>query len=142
MPRPARSTTALVASVVLLVVLTTPTASWLQVRPAEGAVPSYGVASVLDDPHDREAQIAKASSDRGEEAGERFTFTPPASVCDPRSGVRDLPDALPSCALRLAVWDQPWWPIEPPRVDPVPELGVPEDLPPTRGPPLTASTAT
>nr|WP_026126455.1 hypothetical protein [Nocardiopsis xinjiangensis] len=127
---------------VLLVVLSTPSASWLQVRPAEGAVPSYGVASVLDDPHDRDAQAAKASDDRGEEADERVTFSAASSVCDQRSPVRDLPDALPSRMLRLVVWDQPWWPTELPRVGPVPELGVPEDLPPTRAPPLTASTAT
>lgn len=111
-------------------------------RPAEGAVPSYGVASVLDDPHDRDAQIVKASADRDEDADERLTFSAASSVCDQRSPVRDLPDALPSRALRLVVWDQPWWPLEPPRVDPVPELGVPDELPPTRAPPLTASTAT
>src|SRR5699024_1436072 len=112
-----------------------------QVRPAEGAVPSYGVASVLDDPHDRGAQTAKASAGQGEDADEQVTFST-SSVCDQRSPARDLPDALPSRMLRLVLWDQPWWPSDPPRVDPVPELGVPEDLPPTRAPPLTASTAT
>lgn len=127
---------------VLLVVLSAPSASWLQVRPAEGSVPSYGVASVLDDPHEHGTQTAKASGDRGEDADERVAFSAASSVCDQRSSVRDLPDALPSRVLRLIVWDQPWWPIEPPRVDHVPELGVPEDLPPTRAPPLTASTAT
>lgn len=126
---------------VLLVVLTTPSAAFLQVRPAEGAVPSYGVASVLDDPHDRGAQTAKASAGQGEDADEQVTFST-SSVCDQRSPARDLPDALPSRMLRLVLWDQPWWPSDPPRVDPVPELGVPEDLPPTRAPPLTASTAT
>ncbi|WP_017574361.1 hypothetical protein [Nocardiopsis kunsanensis] len=125
----------------LLVVLSAPSASWLQVRPAEGAIPSYGVASVLHDPHDRGAQAAAASADRGEDADEQVTFSA-SSVCDQRSPVRDLPDALPSRMLRLVLWDQPWWPSDPPRVDPVPELGVPEDLPPTRAPPLTASTAT
>lgn len=142
MPRPARHTTALVASVVLLAVLAAPSASWLQVRPAEGAMPSYGVASVLDDPRERSTQHDDAPADRVTGPGELLTLSTPSSVSDQRSTVRDLPDALPSRVLRLVVWDQPWWPLDPPRVDPVPELGVPEDLPPTRAPPLTASTTT
>ncbi|WP_369825466.1 hypothetical protein [Nocardiopsis sp. JB363] len=63
---------------------------------------------------------------------------PPASTCDQRLVLRDLPEAVPSCALRLAVWDQPWWPLSLPHHDPVPEQVDAEGLPSTRAPPLTA----
>nr|WP_307851190.1 hypothetical protein [Nocardiopsis sp. MG754419] len=65
---------------------------------------------------------------------------PPASTCDQRLVLRDLPDAVPSCALRLAVWDQPWWPLPLPHHDPVPEQVDVGGLPSTRAPPLTEHT--
>ncbi len=104
-------------------------------EPVPPALPSYGVASA---PRPADAD---PGHDRVEQAGHddhRVTVGPPPSTCDTRSGVRDLPDVLPVPVLSLASWDQPWWPADPPGAEPVPEQGVPRDLPPTRAPPLTA----
>ncbi|MFL1381850.1 MULTISPECIES: hypothetical protein [unclassified Nocardiopsis] len=123
----------LVAGVALLVVFSVPGIS--AGEPALPALPSYGVASA---PRPADAETGH---DRVEQAGDgdhRVTVGPPPSTCDTRSGARDLPDALPVPVLSLASWDQPWWPADPPSAEPVPEQGVPRDLPPTRAPPLTA----
>ncbi|WP_306368662.1 hypothetical protein [Nocardiopsis sp. CC223A] len=123
----------LVAGVALLVVFSVPGIS--AGEPALPVLPSYGVASA---PHVADDE---PGHDRVEQAGHvdhRVTVGPPPSTCDTRSGVRDLPDALPVPVLNLASWDQPWWPADPPSTEPVPEQGVPRDLPPTRAPPLTA----
>ena len=68
-----------------------------------------------------------------------LTTTLPSQVCDQRSAVH-LPDAVPSGALRLVVWDQPWWPLPPVPFDLAPEQTDAGELPQTRGPPLPAPT--
>lgn len=123
----------LAAGVALLVVFSLP--GFGAGEPALPPLPSYGVASAP------RAADSDQEPDRVEQAGhgdDRVTVDLPPATCDTRSGVRDLPDVLPVPALRLASWDQPWWPADPPRAEPVPEQGVPRDLPPTRAPPLTA----
>ncbi|WP_159943977.1 MULTISPECIES: hypothetical protein [unclassified Nocardiopsis] len=141
LPRPARHTTALLTSVVLLVVLSFPVASGGE-RTSASALPPHGwlsaPAHASAEPDRRERGTARERADLAENP--MLTVGPPASTCDQRSVLRDLPDAVPSCALRLAVWDQPWWPLPPPTADPVPEQVAAGELPPTRAPPLTANT--
>ncbi len=123
----------LAAGVALLVVFSVPGVG--AGEPVLPALPSYGVASATG------AADAEPGPDRVERAGHddhRVSVGPPPATCDTRSGVRDLPDALPVPVLRLASWDQPWWPADPPRAEPAPPQAVPRDLPPTRAPPLTA----
>ncbi|MBB5493024.1 hypothetical protein HNR07_004161 [Nocardiopsis metallicus] len=158
-PRPALRTSSLITSVVLLVILSFPVAAGLSGERDTVALPSHGGVTV---PADASAHSGSAahdgaaanSSDDGrdtaaheatEEArpylgSQTVALGPPASTCDQRSVLRDLPDAVPTCALRLAVWDQPWWPLHLPHHDPVPERADAEGLPPTRAPPLTAHT--
>lgn len=140
MPRPARCTTALITTVVVLVVLSFPLSSGLQVRPASGALPPHGLVSAVQSPEERKASKSERSSGEHAEPEERIAATLPSQVCDQRSSVRDLPDAVPSGALRLAVWDQPWWPLPTVFFDPVPEQADTGELPQTRGPPLTGHT--
>src|SRR5699024_6560629 len=130
--RPAQRTTALITTVVILVVLSFPVASGLQVRPASGALPSHGLASATEKPDDREDPRTTQAADERTTWEERITSTLPTQVCDQRFAVRDLPDAVPSGALRLAVWDQPWWPLPPAPFDPVPEQADAGELPQTR----------
>lgn len=158
-PRPALRVSSLITGVVLLVILSFPVASGLSGEKDTVALPSHGGVTVPADAsahggpsvHD---DAAADSSDDGrdtvvhetaEEArpylgSQTVALGPPASTCDQRSVLRDLPDAVPTCALRLAVWDQPWWPLSLPHHDPVPERVDAEGLPPTRAPPLTAHT--
>ena len=123
-----------------MVVLSFPLASGLQVRPAAGALPPHGLVSAVETPEDKKTTQAGQASGEHAESEERITSTPPSQVCDQRSAVRDLPDTVPSGALRLAVWDQPWWPLPPVPFDPVPEQADAGELPQTRGPPLTTHT--
>ncbi|OKI22044.1 hypothetical protein A6A08_20625 [Nocardiopsis sp. TSRI0078] len=141
LPRPARHTTALLTSVVLLVILSFPVASGLG-RPSSPPLPPHGLLSAPEHARDRAAEQDRATPrERADLAGNPMvTVGPPASTCDQRSVLRELPDAVPSCALRLAVWDQPWWPLPPPASDPVPEQAARGELPPTRAPPLAANT--
>lgn len=134
-PRPVQRTTALITTVVVLVVLSFPVASGLQVRPASGALPSHGLVSATEKPGDREDPQAADERTTWEE---RITSALPTQVCDQRLAVRDLPDAVPSGALRLAAWDRPWWLLPSAPFDPVPEQADAGELPQTRGPPLTA----
>lgn len=157
-PRPALRTGSLITSVVLLVILSFPVASGLSGERDTVALPSHGgvtvpaEASANSGPSAREASEnssedgrATAAHEATEEArpylgAQTVALGPPASTCDQRSMLRDLPDTVPTCALRLAVWDQPWWPLPLPHHDPVPEQVDAEGLPPTRAPPLTAHT--
>ncbi|MFV2196526.1 hypothetical protein [Nocardiopsis sp. LOL_012] len=133
--RPALDTTVLVTSVVLLVVLTLPFGSGFpgpasQARPAaEEAVAAHG--------GDPAGEYASVPADHPVLAD-----GPTVAACDQRSAPRDLPDAVPACALRLAAWEQPWWPLERPQPDPLPEQAAAGELPPTRAPPLTALSTT
>lgn len=127
---------------VLLVILSFPVASGTG-EPASRHLPPHGLASVPeDDRAAREAAQDPATPRERADLADRpmVTVGPPATTCDQRSVLRDLPDAVPGCALRLAVWDQPWWPLPPPASDPVPEQVTAGELPPTRAPPLTADT--
>ena len=146
-PRPARRTGSLITSVVLLVILSFPVASSLSGDRDTVALPSHGGVSVPADSPVNSSDDGRdpASHEATEEArpylgSQTVALGPPASTCDQRSVLRDLPDAVPTCALRLAVWDQPWWPLPLPHHDPVPEQVDAEGLPPTRAPPLTAHT--
>ncbi|MGW5875456.1 hypothetical protein ACWFMI_02730 [Nocardiopsis terrae] len=142
-PRPALRTGSLITSVVLLVILSFPVASGLAGEQDTMALPAHGAVGVTavgsDDGPDGAAHEA-AEEARPYHGPQTVALGPPASTCDQRSVLRDLPDAVPACALRLAVWDQPWWPLPLPHHDPVPEQVDAEGLPPTRGPPLTAHT--
>ncbi|WP_352231631.1 hypothetical protein [Nocardiopsis sp. ATB16-24] len=140
--RPALHTAALLTSVVLLVVLSFPVASGGE-RTADSALPSHGLFSAPAHERDRTAEQERMTPrERADLAmAPMVTVGPPASTCDQRPVLRDLPDAVPACALRLAVWDQPWWPLPPPTSDPAPEQVALGELPPTRAPPLTANTA-
>ncbi|ADH69467.1 MULTISPECIES: hypothetical protein [Nocardiopsis] len=142
LPRPARHTTALLTSVVLLVILSFPVASGGG-RPAGPPLPPHGLLSAPEGAvaaaADQERVTPRERADLAENP--MVTVGPPASTCDHRSVLRDLPDTVPSSALRLAVWDQPWWPLSPPAPVPVPDLDAPGELPPTRAPPPTANTA-
>jgi len=128
---------------VLLVILSFPVASGLGGEPASAPLPSHGLASAPEDA--RGSAAAQESVTPRERANlvenPMVTVGPPATTCDQRSLLRDLPDTVPGRALRLAVWDQPWWPLPPPACDPVPEQVTTGELPPTRGPPLAANTA-
>ncbi len=139
--RPARHTTALFTSVVLLVILSFPVASGVG-QPASPPLPPHGLLSAPEHAPDQAAGQDRATPRERADLAEKpmVTVGPPASTCDQRSVLRDLPDAVPDCALRLAVWDQPWWPLSPPVLDPVPEQAAHGELPPTRAPPLTADT--
>ena len=138
-PRPVRCTTALLTTALVLVVLSFPLASGLQVRPASGALPPHGLASAVDTPEDGESSKSTQTSGEHVDPVDRITTTLPSQVCDQRSAVH-LPDAVPSGALRLVVWDQPWWPLPPVPFDLVPEQTDAGELPQTRGPPLPAPT--
>jgi hypothetical protein len=141
LPRPARHTTALLTSVVLLVILSFPVASGGG-QPAGPPLPPHGLLSAPEGAvaaADQERVTPRERADLAENP--MVTVGPPASTCDHRSVLRDLPDTVPSSALRLAVWDQPWWPLSPPAPVPVPDLDAPGELPPTRAPPPTANTA-
>lgn len=140
LPRPARHTTALLTSVVLFVVLSFPVTA-ADGRPESAPLPPHGLLSAPEEVPDRAEQGPTAARERADLPETKVSVGPPASTCDQRSLPRDLPDAVPGCALRLAMWDQPWWPLPPPTTDPVPSLTVPEDLPPTRAPPPAANTA-
>ncbi len=145
-PRPALRTGSLIASVVLLVVLSFPVASSLSGERDTVALPSNGGVGVsADTAAGGSDDGGDTSSQAAEEAhpylgSQTVALGPPGTTCDQRSVLRDLPDAVPTCALRLAVWDQPWWPLPLPHHDPVPEQVDGEGLPPTRAPPLTAHT--
>ncbi|MDT0329034.1 hypothetical protein [Nocardiopsis lambiniae] len=122
------------AGMALLVVFSVPVIT--AGEPALPVLPSYGVAST---PHDGPAEPARDEGEYASADGHRVTVGPQPTTCEPRSGVRDMPDALPGRVLRLVVWDQPWWPADPPCVEPAPVQAAPETLPPTRAPPLTAT---
>ena len=146
-PRPALRTGSLIAGVVLLIVLSFPVASSLSGERDTVALPSNGGVSTPADAasHSSDDGRASASHKAAEEAhpylgSQTVALGPAGSTCDQRSVLRDLPDAVPTCALRLAVWDQPWWPLPLPHHDPVPEQVDAEGLPSTRAPPLTAHT--
>ena len=141
LPLPARRTASLIAGVVLLVVLSFPLAAGASTGESAD-VPSSGGAAVSPE-NTADTGPSPTAQEAGEEVrpyigSQTIALGPPASTCDQRSVLRDLPDAVPSCALRLAVWDQPWWPLPLPHLDPVPERIDAEGLPPTRAPPLTA----
>jgi hypothetical protein len=128
---------------VLLVILSFPVSS----LPGEYETgPAPGPLSAPHDP--ARAKAAPEADPPGERAGQRaelvaqakVTVGPPSTTCDHRGVLRDLPDAVPPCALRLTAWDQPWWPLPLPHPDPVPEQDDTGDLPPTRAPPHTANT--
>nr|WP_087096407.1 hypothetical protein [Nocardiopsis sp. JB363] len=139
-PRPARNTASLIAGVVLMVVLSFPLAA---APSGDGEpIPTSGGSAVTP-----ATTVDSGPSPTAKEAGKEVkphlgpqtvALGPPASTCDQRLVLRDLPEAVPSCALRLAVWDQPWWPLSLPHHDPVPEQVDAEGLPSTRAPPLTA----
>ncbi|MEU3020891.1 hypothetical protein ABZ635_26305 [Nocardiopsis sp. NPDC007018] len=140
LPRPVLRTGSLITSVVLLVILSFPVASGLSGERDTVALPSHGGHSAPADggsDGDPSGASEEAHPYRGTQT---VSLGPPVSVCDQRSVLRDLPDAVPTCALRLAVWDQPWWPLPLPHHVPVPEQVDAEELPPTRAPPLTAHT--
>lgn len=137
LPRPARSTASLIAGVVLLVVLALPLAS----NPPGGAEASLPPQIGRIDSAAETADTGSSSTDQevGPYLGSQtVALGPVASGCDQRPMLRDLPDVVPPCALRLAVWDQPWWPLPLPSQDRVPPQVEAEGLPPTRAPPLTA----
>ena len=143
LPRPAQRTGSLITSVVLLVILSFPVASGLSGERDTVALPAHGGHSAPE--RDAAESADDDPSGASEEAHpyrgtQTVSLGPPVSVCDQRSVLRDLPDVVPTCALRLAVWDQPWWPLPLPHHDPVPETVDAEELPPTRAPPLTAHT--
>ncbi|WP_307869176.1 hypothetical protein [Nocardiopsis sp. B62] len=143
LPRPALRTGSLITSVVLLVILSFPVASGLSGERDTVALPAHGGHSAPE--RDAAESADDDPSGASEEAHpyrgtQTVSLGPPVSVCDQRSVLRDLPDVVPTCALRLAVWDQPWWPLPLPHHDPVPETVDAEELPPTRAPPLTAHT--
>lgn len=134
--RPARKhTRALVTGVALLVVLSFPVTT--RSEPDLPVLPSYGVASA---PRDASADPGDGSERAGPAGAVRVSVGPPPATCDQRWTLRDMPDAVPVCALRLAAWDQPWWPLPAPVPEPVPEQAAAEELPPTRAPPSTART--
>ncbi|WP_017571213.1 hypothetical protein [Nocardiopsis halotolerans] len=142
LPRPARHTTALLTSVVLLVILSFPVAS----GGGQSTTPHLPPNGLLSSSEGSAGQTAGQDRESPRERADlaenpMLTVGPPASTCDQRSVPRDLPDAVPSCALRLAIWEQPWWPLPLPAPDPVPEQADHGELPPTRAPPLTANTA-
>ncbi len=133
----------LITGVVLTVVLALPSASTASAAGTPGHAP-HGVPGV-----ERAADPgASAGEDTGEgprehaAPGERPVLTAAAApaTCEQRATARDLPDAVPGCALRLAAWEQPWWPLPRPHPDPLPEQVTSGELPPTRAPPLTAPT--
>ncbi|WP_017603351.1 hypothetical protein [Nocardiopsis alkaliphila] len=141
LPLPARRSASLLAGVVLLLVLSFPLAA---------GAPQEGIGSApssIDATASQADTAATGPSPTAQGAGKEvrpyvgpqtIALGPPASTCDQRLVLRDLPDAVPSCALRLAVWDQPWWPLPLPHFDPVPERIDAKGLPSTRAPPLTA----
>ncbi|WP_121180859.1 hypothetical protein [Nocardiopsis sp. Huas11] len=142
LPRPAHHTAALVTSVVLLVILSFPVTSGpgeSEAGPVPGPVSAPLEAATVEDASgdDTPRQSAEQRADLVAQA--KVTVGPPTTTCD-RGVLRDLPDAVPSCALRLTAWDQPWWPLPIPHPDPVPEQDHTGDLPPTRAPPPTANT--
>ncbi|GAB3701991.1 hypothetical protein [Nocardiopsis oceani] len=143
-PRPALRTSSLITSVVLLVILSLPVAPNLAGERETAPLPSEGVANGHEDGADSEREDSEAHGAAEEVrpylGSQAVALGPPASTCDQRSVLRDLPDAVPSCALRLAVWDQPWWPLPLPHHKPAVGQADAEGLPPTRGPPLTALT--
>ncbi|MEU0240867.1 hypothetical protein ABZ234_24570 [Nocardiopsis sp. NPDC006198] len=143
LPRPARHTTALLTSMVLLVILSFPVASGTGGGTASAHLPPHGLASAPDGAPGRAAAQESVTPRERANLAENpvLTVGPPATTCDQRSVLRDLPDTVPGRALRLAVWDQPWWPLPPPASDPVPEQFASGELPPTRAPPLAANTA-
>ncbi|WP_143832958.1 MULTISPECIES: hypothetical protein [Nocardiopsis] len=142
LPRPARHVTALLTSVLLLVILSFPVASGVGRPASPSSLPPHGLLSAPEHTPDQAAERDRATPRERAELSENpmVTVGPPASTCDQRSVLRDLPDAVPSCALRLAVWDQPWWPLPPLASDPLPEEVAHGALPPARAPPLTANT--
>lgn len=139
-PRPAQNTTALLATVVVLVVLSFPIASGLHGSPAATALPAHGLASAVEEPGDQGPADGVPEGD-GQAEIPKVGVGTPATNCDQRSVIRPLPDAVPSGVLRLVVWDQPWWPL----LLPHPDLGIAQtaagELPPTRGPPAATHTA-
>ena len=137
LPRPAHHTAALVTSVVLLVILSFPVTS-VPGEPDAGPVPGPVSAPHVEGPGKAAPQHAEQRADLVAQA--KVTVGPPTTTCDQRGVLRDLPDAVPPCVLRLTAWDQPWWPLPLPHPDPVPEQDDTGDLPPTRAPPPTANT--
>ncbi len=130
---------------VLMVVLSLPAASGTAAGAGASAHTSHGAPGVERTAgSDETAGRAGGDTDEGpgEHAGpgERPVLTTAATpaTCDQRATPRDLPDAVPGCALRLAAWEQPWWPLPRPHTDPLPEQVTSGELPPTRAPPLTA----
>lgn len=141
-PRPARNTASLIAGVVLMVVLSFPLAA---APSGDGEALPSSVGSADTPATTADSGFSPSAKEAGKEVGpyldpQTVALGPPAATCDQRLVLRDLPDAVPSCALRLAVWDQPWWPLPLPLHDPVPERVDTEGLPSTRAPPLTAYT--
>jgi len=128
---------------VLLVILSFPVASGTGGEPVSAHLPPHGLASAPEGARADTASQEPATPRERANLVENpmVTVGPPATTCDQRSLLRDLPDAVPGCALRLAVWDQPWWPLPPPASDPVPEQVTTGELPQTRAPPLAANTA-
>ncbi|MEV2274333.1 hypothetical protein AB0I72_01990 [Nocardiopsis sp. NPDC049922] len=152
-PRPAR-TTALITGMVLMVVLSLPLASGAVVpggpelapRGLAGAGPALGPGEDVGAHRAADAERTDAPTDEGPKERARprehpvFTAAAAPVTCEQRATPRDLTDAVPSCALRLAAWEQPWWPLPRPHPDPLPEQVTLGELPPTRAPPLTAPT--
>src|SRR5699024_5576669 len=91
---PLRCTTASPTPALVLVVLSFPLASGLQVRPASGALPPHGLASAVDTPEDGESSKSTQTSGEHVDPVDRITTTLPSQVCDQRSAVH-LPDAVP-----------------------------------------------
>ena len=126
---------------VLLIVLSFPLAAGAS-QEGSGATPSSVEATAFQ-ANTADTEPSPTAQEAGKEVRpyvgpQTIALGSPASTCDQRLVLRDSPDAVPSCALRLAVWDQPWWPLPLPHFDPVPEPVDAEGLPPTRAPPLTA----
>ncbi|MFI6578961.1 hypothetical protein ACIBFB_24505 [Nocardiopsis sp. NPDC050513] len=154
LPRPAH-TTILITGMVLMVVLSIPLTS-STAAPGEPELARHGVAGAGHAPDPGKDVGARrtagtertgGSTDEGprERARPRehpvLTAVAAPVTCEQRTTPRDLPDAVPSCALRLAAWEQPWWPMPRPHPDSLPEPVASGDLPPTRAPPLTAPTS-
>ncbi|KOX16026.1 hypothetical protein ADL05_13395 [Nocardiopsis sp. NRRL B-16309] len=126
----------------MLVILSFPVSS-IPGESEAGPVPGP-VSAPLEEAPAEGATGGEAPEERAEQhadlvAQAKVSVGPPTTTCD-RGVLRDLPDAVPSCALRLTAWDQPWWPLPLPHPDPVPEQDDTGELPPTRAPPPTAST--
>lgn len=147
--RPAR-TPVLITGLVLMVVLSLPAATGLAV--GDGDPEHVPHARAGADHAARSAEVTEPVAETGtSEAdgpdervgpGEHPMLTAATTpvTCEQRATPRDLPEAVPACALRLAAWEQPWWPLPHPHPDPLPEQLTSGELPPTRAPPLTAPT--